>query len=503
MVNLMNRLKKEEIKAVSVSVIAVVIFVATRLLHQPLSLFYNDDYYLLFHTLFELFSIFVSYSIFFHGWLTFPHTRSYQRLVLAMIFLSVGSIDMIHTLTYKGMPFFQSEHTLAIATWFWILARLTESIGLALILTRKRDKQLPIWGRRTSLIITLTYIGIVMTLVLTSAQQLPVLIIESTGVTPMKVGIEYFIGMIHLITLILVVQQYRRTSNVEWLRISVAIVFILIGELVFTLYENVYDLDNLLGHVYKAIGYYFLFRGIFFPQFQRVFVEKEQAEEKLKEQEQKMTSLILQAQEDERKRVSRDLHDGVGQALYSILVSLKMLRHSIRDSSLQEQMREVEHLTSEAMDEVKQIAFQLRPSVLDDLGFIPALRSQIEKYEHTFHVNISLDVKGTNQQRYTPEIETALYRIFQEALTNAVKYANTSEIEVQFTHEDDQIRLMIRDHGIGFDPDELSSSDRKGLGLFGIRERAALVGGEADIISKKGEGTVVRVRIPLITTKSL
>ena len=500
----MGTLNKFEIRTIVIVVVALLAFVLTRVLHITISSLYDPSYYLISHTVFELFSIFVSYSIFFHGWLTFQHTHSTQKLTLSLIFFAVGSIDLMHTLSYKGMPFFQSDDTLAVATWFWIAGRLIESIGLGYFVLRQKDDEITEMRKNTKIVITMFLVLLLIYTILKYAGHFPVLVQESIGVTNTKIVLEYIISMIHFLTLVIILRQYLENRDHNYLMVFTGIIFILIAELVFTLYRNVYDIDNLLGHMYKVVGYFYLFSGIFFPQFREILEGREKAEiqrqlteEKLKEQESKVTSNIFLAQEEERMRVSRHLHDGVGQSLYSILVSLKMLKQSSMDERIIHQIENVEKLTSHSMDEVKSIAFQLRPSSLDDLGLFSAIRTHIQRYESTFGIKVELEFSG-KKQRYSPEIETELYRIFQEALNNAAKYAETEKIIVRITNNINSVELQVIDEGKGFNIHEYKNSNlQKGIGLFSMKERASLLKGTLEIESIENVGTKVNGVIPL------
>jgi two-component system sensor histidine kinase NreB len=209
----------------------------------------------------------------------------------------------------------------------------------------------------------------------------------------------------------------------------------------------------------------------------------------------KLTHYVIQAQEEERKRISRELHDGVGQALYSILVGLNVIGQSRINAQLKQHVAEIQQMAAKAMEEVKRMALELRPSALDDLGLLPAIRSLIKRVEQSFGIQVALDVRG-DRRRYGPAIETALYRIVQEAMTNAAKYAQTDRLCIVFEDKGGEIVLTIVDDGIGFDPKQVETNGT-GLGLFGMKERAQLLGGSVDIRSAEGEGTSIFVRIPL------
>ena len=208
-----------------------------------------------------------------------------------------------------------------------------------------------------------------------------------------------------------------------------------------------------------------------------------------------LTNYVIQAQEEERKRISRDLHDGIGQALYSIMVGLRVVNQLELEESIKQHLDEVQQVTARTLEEVKSLAVELRPSALDDLGLLPALRSYAKRYEQTFGIEVEVESNGA-KRRYASVIETALYRICQEAMINAAKYADTDKLFLHVTDQDGQVELIIRDCGQGFDPAQLRIQGT-GLGLYGMRERASLIGGHLHIRSAPGEGTSIKVIIPL------
>ncbi|RHW41512.1 PAS domain S-box protein [Neobacillus notoginsengisoli] len=202
---------------------------------------------------------------------------------------------------------------------------------------------------------------------------------------------------------------------------------------------------------------------------------------------QKMTAQIIDVQEEERKRLSRELHDGLGQNLYSHLITINRLMSEL-DHPLLVQMQEE---AMEMIEEIRDLSWELRPSVLDDLGLVPAIRSFLTRYSNHYKIAVHFDcVLG---RRLAPGTETTIYRVIQEALTNVRKYAGVDEAAVTIREYEDAVRVMIEDCGRGFD----ISGGPRGVGLFSMDERARASGGELQIISEPGKGTKVILEVPV------
>jgi len=164
-----------------------------------------------------------------------------------------------------------------------------------------------------------------------------------------------------------------------------------------------------------------------------------------------------------------------------------------------EQVRELKSFSTDALGELRHIIADLRPSQLDDLGLVAALQWYVQEFENRYAIRADLVVEG-DRFRAPPEYETVLFRIAQEALTNIGKHARASHAKVRLEVYPAQLRVTITDDGRGFDPGEVLGRDRShtGWGLLGIQERTLLLGGKCEIISKSGQGTRIRVSIPLI-----
>ncbi len=209
----------------------------------------------------------------------------------------------------------------------------------------------------------------------------------------------------------------------------------------------------------------------------------------------------IRAQEEERKRIARELHDQTGQSLNALVFGLKTAE-VVLESDEENARQVVARLKGAAADAVRELQstiYDLRPSVLDDLGLIPALRWFAESRVQATCIIVSLEVRGFERRLFT-DLETTLFRIAQEALTNVVKYANASHVQIVLGFELQGVTLEINDDGSGFDAAQVFDArddSGRGLGLLGMRERAELLGGKLSIESKQGAGTQVRVEIPL------
>ncbi len=211
---------------------------------------------------------------------------------------------------------------------------------------------------------------------------------------------------------------------------------------------------------------------------------------------------VVSAQETERQRIARELHDGTGQTLTALGLGLAAVsgRISRVDHAASAQVNQLKNLSTSAMIELRDVISDLRPSLLDDLGLVPALRGQVQTFEERSGIQAELHINGMIR-RLSPDLETIVYRIIQEALTNVNKHANASSCEVLLVFEMDEIQIAISDDGRGFDVDEILRSmtgDLRAWGLLGMQERVALVDGTFNISSAPGEGTTITISIPLL-----
>jgi signal transduction histidine kinase len=208
-----------------------------------------------------------------------------------------------------------------------------------------------------------------------------------------------------------------------------------------------------------------------------------------------MSSQVLTAQEEERKRIARELHDDTAQALTSVLVRLRLLERSLKDERLRGGLAELRDLTGVTLEGVRRMAIDLRPPMLDDLGLEAALQSLVQDFSQRWPVRATFT--SSRLGRLPAVVELVLYRIVQEALSNVAKHANASRVLVRLTRRGRTLRLLVEDDGCGFDVEATKHSRESGLGLFGIEERLALVGGTLRVDSVVGDGTRISAEAPL------
>ena len=207
-----------------------------------------------------------------------------------------------------------------------------------------------------------------------------------------------------------------------------------------------------------------------------------------------LSARLLEAQEEERRLISRELHDEVGQALTGVLVEMANLSNLMRhkeESALSAKADEIKRLLEESISVVRNMALLLRPSMLDDLGLVPALQWQAREVSKRNGIWVKVAAEEVSDE-LTEDHKTCIYRIVQEALHNIVKHADARNVKITVTQEPDRLLLSIQDDGRGFNPPQ-----ERGMGLIGMEERVSALGGRLAVESAIGEGTLLRVALPL------
>ena len=211
---------------------------------------------------------------------------------------------------------------------------------------------------------------------------------------------------------------------------------------------------------------------------------------------------IIEAQEEERKRVSREIHDGPAQMLANVMMRSELIERIFRDRGTEDGFQEIKNLRQNvrnALYEVRRIIYDLRPMALDDLGLIPTLRKYLyttEEYNGKVKIHFQC-IGDTENKRLAPQFEVALFRLAQEAVTNALKHSESEEITVKVEVTADFVVLIIKDNGKGLDVKDAKHKKNKSFGLLGMKERVDLLEGTITIDSKIGLGTFIMIKVPL------
>lgn len=227
------------------------------------------------------------------------------------------------------------------------------------------------------------------------------------------------------------------------------------------------------------------------------------AEEALRQSEKKLrllSSHLLDAQEKERRRISIELHDGLGQALIGLKYNLRSIERKLRKDQpkLREECEYALKYIDEVIEDLRRVSRDLSPYILEDLGLSASLRWMMENFSARHKVQASLDIEDIDDF-FPQKAQIIIYRIFQEALTNIAKHAQATHVSVAIKKQDSTVSFLVEDDGRGFDMKEerMRNSAEKGMGLTAIEERIWMVGGLLDIRSQKGKGTRINFTVPM------
>jgi len=208
---------------------------------------------------------------------------------------------------------------------------------------------------------------------------------------------------------------------------------------------------------------------------------------------------VVTAQEEERKRISHELHDQIGQLLTALLIQLQLLERDLSEPSLKDRLKVLKQLAEEISVHLHHIAWELRPPALDELGLLAALERVTEEWSKRFNIPCEFEVNGAFNGQVEPEVAIGVFRIVQESLTNIAKHAKATHARVTVQQENGELVVTVEDNGVGFRVKDVMRhpDENKRLGLLGMMERAAMLSGKLDIESKPGKGTKIQLRIPL------
>ena len=235
----------------------------------------------------------------------------------------------------------------------------------------------------------------------------------------------------------------------------------------------------------------------------RIRSENARLLQRLSEGEQRLRLIskgVLRVQEAERGRIARELHDGVGQSLTALKMQIELMEQSAstEDSALARRLAELKEIADRSLQDVRQISQLLRPQMLDDLGLVPTLRWLARSIRQRTGVEVDLRVDGIDD-RLEADLETLVYRVAQEALTNVAKHARAKAARVEVRRDPGKLSMIVKDNGVGFDVAQVfgGQEHERGFGLHGMRDRVQLFGGCIEVRSSPANGTVIEIEIPL------
>ena len=209
---------------------------------------------------------------------------------------------------------------------------------------------------------------------------------------------------------------------------------------------------------------------------------------------------LVTAQEDERQSLARELHDQAGQGLTSLLIRLKALENKCKDPSLKDGLHHMQSLVSDTIDQIRDLSYSLRPPALEEFGLGTAIKALVEEISE--QTGLRIKFKNRTEEKISPKIETVLYRIVQEGLTNVIRHAEATHVVIELEPRENLLYLKIEDDGKGFDPsDAAPSNGKRHLGLISMNERTELIGGVLEMYSTVGGGTKIEVKVPIVETE--
>jgi len=496
--------------------------------------------FLLFHSLVEIASVSVAFAIFLIVWNSRKFVQNGYMLFLGTAFLSVGVLDLIHTLAYEGMGVFP-DHGVNLPTQLWIAARYLESLSFLVAPFFLR--------RRFNVTWVLLVYAILLCLVLLSIffwDIFPACYSDVHGrLTSFKETSEFIIIGILLAALLVLFTNRRAFDSrvLKWICCSITLT--MLSEFMFTRYTNPYEMTNAVGHLLKLVAFYFvykalieiglrepynlLYRGLkqrevdlqrarddLETRVRRRTAELSQTVETLQEEvearmraEEKiladqvqlraLTSELLSVEDQERRAIAMELHDSVGQILAFIKIEMGELCRARLDPKLVQTVSHIREQVDAAIQQTRTLTFEISPPELYTLGLASGLEELTRRFSHDRQIECTIqdtdDLKPLSDQ-----MKTLLYRSVRELLVNAAKHAKAGHVRVVVDRIDNDIQITVEDDGIGFDTSRLedrSPHETEGFGLFSIRQRLTHMGGAMYIQSNCTKGTKVVLRAPL------
>jgi len=450
------------------------------------------------HTAMHVFSLAVSWLVFAIGWNTHDRERAGSITWLACGFLGVALVDFGHALSYAGMPDLVTPASVEKSINFSLVSRLLAALALLGLAVMPRQRLRAPWLGYVYLASTLALVALVYWVVLLHPSVLPHTFVPGSGLTPFKISSEYVLVALHVLAAAGFCWQLRTGQSANAAYLLAASIVMALSQTLNALYSHPYDIHNFLSHAYRVVAYILIYRGIFISELREPYNVAERLSGELRDSATRLRELGARMQQDieeERKRISQALHDEMGQNLTALQLDVGWIRrHCREDPLILEVVDRMQGSIEDTAASMRRIVADMRPRVLDDLGITAAIKGLVNDVSTRTGIEVAFASKGELDGMHDAT-KTALYRMLQECLTNVTRHAQATRVDVALMAADHCIEMMILDNGQGFAPQ--ARFKRGSFGLFGLGERAGLLGGSVAVHSAPGEGTRVVVRLPL------
>ncbi|NLO72914.1 MAG: hypothetical protein GX100_02240 [candidate division WS1 bacterium] len=478
----------------------------------------RQESFLLFHSLAEIFSVVIACAVFLLAWNSRDFVRNYYLLWVGIAYLFVAGLDVVHTLTFRGMGVFPDLET-DTPTQLWVAARLLQAVALVVAPAFIR--------RRPAILPTFAGMGAYAVLVLLAVfrwKVFPVCYIDDPQVgyplTAFKIYAEWTICALLAVAIYLLWRVRAAFEPAVLLWLTAALVTIIVSEIWFTTYRDAYAVPNALGHYFKILAFYFTYRALvdigFRRPYQLLLRELKQSRDSLgdlndsleirvrertaevEQRADQLRSLALEltrVEQRERRRLAEMLHDHLQQLLVAARLRLQLAQDGVSPEEVQVELQKAEEYLEEAIRGSRSLTVELSPPMLHEGGLGGALRWLGREMNEKHGLQVSVEV-ASEVDPGTEEAEEFLFQAARELLFNVVKHAQTPRAWVRLTPSGTgALELAVRDDGVGIDLSRLArpSAEDGHFGLFSLRERLEALGGHLTIESAPGQGTEVRL----------
>lgn len=476
------------------------------------------DHFLLFHTLAEIFSVIISFAIFFFGWNSRGLHKNRLLSDLGLGYFFVGFLDLAHTLTYEGMNIFPGL-TANTPTQFWLVSRYLEVFIFAKFYWRSRRSGNQVFSGRQRNVILAGFSAYTLYVFLDIGwfHFFPDAFQETTGLTHFKIICELLIVLALLLLTLLFWRIKHQLSPGGYRYFLGSLGFMALSEICFTLYSDPYDIFNRLGHVLKIISFYLVYRYVVVAGFLEQVEELNRllGENRAKNREVlRLSNRLISYQENLHEQTARELHDSIGQLLARAKLELDLVARSQKLPPTEvTSLKKVAQLCAVIDQGLSNVYTALYPATLDEMGLREALEELLE--QNRFPGGPDLEAK-LNFQPGAVESKAAklhIYRIVQESLSNSLKHSGAAQVWVvlkQFSKtrvfhnfvdnrvfQSPYLLLTIQDNGRGLPGREWSGPESSSLGFRNLEYRVGSLNGKLRVSSWPGYGTKIRIMIPL------